>query len=86
MLGVVFCWRSFRSMAVSIPKAAEIGGRIVSLQVIDLKHCVCHGAISGLRWASARVSLAGRPVSHEQHSTSEGTQLQKIVLVPNELI
>lgn len=29
MLGVEFCWRSFRSMALSIPKAAETGGRIV---------------------------------------------------------
>jgi hypothetical protein len=41
MLGVAFCWRSFRSMALSIPKAAKRGGRIVGPQIIDLKHCLC---------------------------------------------
>jgi hypothetical protein len=46
MLGVAFCWRSFRSsvfrsMALSMPKAAETGGCIVGPQVIDLKHCLC---------------------------------------------
>lgn len=49
MLGVIFGWRSFRSVAVSIPQAAEASGRIVSRQVIDLKCCVCHGDISRLR-------------------------------------
>jgi hypothetical protein len=81
MLGVAFCWRSFRSMAVSIPKAAETGGRIAGPQVIDLKHCVCvcHGAISRLRWPST-----GR--SHMSNTEVQcGLRHSRSISVPTEL-
>jgi hypothetical protein len=93
MLGVAFCWRSFRSMALSIPKATDSGGRIVGPQVIDLKHfvcvCVCMCVSRSIQQTEVdvhrRVSLLpGR--SHMSNTQVRwGLRYRKSILVPTEL-